>query len=65
MDANEQAMFNAAYAAYQDTSILRAEKKAVGWDSRLISPCGAMWNTSFSMSAHAETHDRCLQVANF
>jgi hypothetical protein len=59
MDSNEQAMFDAAYAAYYDAAPVRAaraEKKAIGWDSRLISPCGAMWNTSFSMLAHAVTH---------
>ena len=59
MDSKERAMFDGAYAAYYDAAPVRAsreEKKAIGWHPQLISPCGAMWSTRFSLFAHAETH---------
>ena len=65
MDSKEQAMFNAAYAAYYDAAPMRAErfvgslreeKKSLAWPSELTSKWGSMWNTRFSATAHWESH---------
>tara|TARA_Y100000034_G_C6897567_1_gene414232 strand:- start:2784 stop:3137 length:354 start_codon:yes stop_codon:yes gene_type:complete len=33
------------------------ERRGLDWPSTLISPCGAMWNTTDAMIAHGQSHE--------